>query len=398
MSNDERLMGWVQFPRLRMGEGERSATWLELFYDLVFVVAVAELAHVLEGDVSITGVLGFVVLFVPVWWAWIGSTFYATRFDTDDLGHRLLTIVEIFAVVAFAVEIHAGLSATSGGFALGYAAVRAILVGKYLGAHWNVPEARPLTRRYMLGFGADATLWFLSAFVPTPYRFGLWIIGLLVSFGTPLTAGQLHSEIPPHRSHLPERFGLFTIVVLGESVVSLVGGAVEQTWTIRSFLVGGFSLAIIFCLWWGYFEDLDGSEIRAAAEAGRTGVYQGWLYAHLPLVIGLTAVGISIERVLLASPGSSIPTTSRWLLCGALATCLFALGAIRYTAGARVDRSFTVSWAGRIGAGGVALLLGAVGGNLSPVVLCGVLVVVCIAPILLDFHEQYVYRSHEVES
>jgi low temperature requirement protein LtrA len=181
-------------------------------------------------------------------------------------------------------------------------------------------------------------------------------------------------------------------------VVSLVGGAVEQTWTIRSFLVGGFSLAIIFCLWWGYFEDLDGSEIRAAAEAGRTGVYQGWLYAHLPLVIGLTAVGISIERVLLASPGSSIPTTSRWLLCGALATCLFALGAIRYTAGARVDRSFTVSWTGRIGAGGVALLLGAVGGNLSPVVLCGVLVVVCIAPILLDFHEQYVYRSHEVES
>ena len=67
MSNDERFIGWIRPPQLREGSDERSATWLELFYDLVFVVAVAELAHALEADVSIAGVLGFVALFIPVW-------------------------------------------------------------------------------------------------------------------------------------------------------------------------------------------------------------------------------------------------------------------------------------------------------------------------------------------
>ena len=184
-----------------------------------------------------------------------------------------MTIVEIFAVVAFAVEIHGGLGTISSGFALGYAAVRAILVGKYLGAHWNIPEARPLARRYMLGFGADAALWFVSVFVPTSYRFGLWVLGLLVSFETPITTGQLHGQIPPHELHLPERFGLFTVLVLGESIVSLVSGAIAQTWSERSFLTGAFGLGIVFCLWWLYFEDLDGSETHAAVEGDRTDIY-----------------------------------------------------------------------------------------------------------------------------
>lgn len=356
----------------------------------MFVVAIAELAHVLDDDLSLSGVLGYSLLFVPVWWAWVGSTFYATRFDTDDLGHRLLTIVEMFAVVALAVEIHAGLGATSAGFALGYAAVRSVLVLKYYGAYRTVPEARPLTRRYMLGFGVDAALWSLSALVPPPYRFGLWALGLAVSFGTPMTAGRLHGAIPPHESHLPERFGLFTIIVLGESVVGLVGGAVEQARSPRSFLVGAVSLGIVFCLWWLYFEDVDGSRIRAAVEADRTGIYQEWLYAHLPLAAGLAAVGVAIEHVLTASPASALPVAERWVLCGALAVSLVALAVIHYTAEARTDRHLTLSSLARFGGALAALGLAVLGTGLSPLALVSLLGLVSIVPVVLDARERYV--------
>ena len=134
----------MQSPQLRAGDqadGPRSATWLELFFDLVFVVAVAELAHNLSENVSVLEFLAFAGLFVPVWWAWIGSIFYATRFDTDDLVHRLFTAIEIFLVVVLAVNIHDGFGATSGGFALAYAAIRGLLVFKYYMAGRNVPKS-----------------------------------------------------------------------------------------------------------------------------------------------------------------------------------------------------------------------------------------------------------------
>ena len=91
-------------PRLRIGEGaeaERHATWLELFYDLLFAAVVAQLTFQLSQNLSGFGILSFVILCVPVWWAWAGQAFYATRFDTDDLGHRLFIIVQMFAVTAW---------------------------------------------------------------------------------------------------------------------------------------------------------------------------------------------------------------------------------------------------------------------------------------------------------
>lgn len=162
---------WWQPPQLRIGEdsvAERRATWLELFFDLVFVVAIAQLAHKLNEDISLSGFFGFVALFIPVWWSWVGAAFYANRFDTDDLGHRLLTAVQMLAVAALAVNIHHGLGDSSAGFALSYAAVRFVLVVEYLRAGKHAVAARSLTRRYARGFGIAAAIWLLSAFVPIP--------------------------------------------------------------------------------------------------------------------------------------------------------------------------------------------------------------------------------------
>ncbi len=150
-----------QSPRLRISEENetgRSATWLELFYDLIFVVAIAELGHNLSGNISLSGFLGFVALFVPIWWCWVGATFYATRFDTDDVGHRLLMLLQMAIVATLAVNVHHALGETSIWFALSYAAARSILVIQYLIARYYVPVARGLTTWY--------AMWALSMLSP----------------------------------------------------------------------------------------------------------------------------------------------------------------------------------------------------------------------------------------
>ena len=86
-------------------EKERHATWLELLYDLVFVAAISQLATNLNKDYSFFGFLNFSILFVPVWWAWIGHTFYLTRFDSDDVVHRLITMVQIVVVASLIVHL-----------------------------------------------------------------------------------------------------------------------------------------------------------------------------------------------------------------------------------------------------------------------------------------------------
>jgi low temperature requirement protein LtrA len=320
-------------PRLRIGGGneERHATWMELFYDLLFVAVVAQLSLQLSHNLSPFGILRFVLLFVPVWWAWIGQAFYATRFDTDDLGHRLFIIAQMFAVAAMAVTVHQGFSRGSAGFALSYAAVRFILVGEYIGADIFVPAARPIIRRYEIGFGIAATFWLVSAFIPPPYRFMLWGIGLLIDFGTPLTAGRLHSQLAPHAGHLPERFALFTLIVLGESITGVVSGLSQQQWSPSSAAAAILGLSLAFSLWWVYFDNVDAAPIRAARTGGHIWIYQTWLYSHLPLVIGLTATAVGVEHVVRSPQAFALPALERWLMCGGVALALFSLGLIHLT-------------------------------------------------------------------
>jgi low temperature requirement protein LtrA len=365
-------------PRLRIGagdEGERHATWLELFYDLLFAAVVAQLTFELSRDLSGFGVLTFAALCVPVWWAWAGQSFYATRFDTDDLGHRLFIIVQMFAVAAMAVNVHAGLGRGSAGFALSYAAVRFILVGEYLGAHVFVPEARALTRRFGLGFGLAAAIWLVSAWVPTPARFYLWGLGLVIDFATPLSAGKLHSQLAPHATHLPERFALFILIVLGEAIAGAVTGLTKHPWSFQSGLTAALGLSIAFSLWWAYFDNIDGAAIRAARSRGRIWLYQGWLYVHLPLVMGLAATAAGVQYAVASPQDLVLPPGERWLICGATALVLLAIGSIQLIIDASRGEIQKTRLAFRFGGAAAALVLGILGA-MSPPHLLGLLALV----------------------
>ncbi|MFL6494371.1 MAG: low temperature requirement protein A [Nitrososphaera sp.] len=384
----------------------RHATWLELFYDLVFVVVIFQLANNLEEDFSLYGFLGFLALFVPVWWSWTGAAFYATRFDTDDLVHRILVLLQMVGAAALAVNVSDALGSGSAGFALSYAAIRIILVLEYVrtGINKSFSFATPLIRRYSIGFLIAAILWIISAFIPPPARFLLWGIGLAIDFATPITARRLHSQFAPHISHLPERMGLFTIIVLGESVLEVVAGVSSMKFDIYSMSMLALGLSIPFSLWWLYFDSVDGVPIRALREKGRFGVYSIWLFGHFPLVVAITSVGVGLGYITSNTHGLVLSDAEQWLVCGSVALSLGAQGILQlstayyylYTGSSQNYRAST-RWATyRIISAGMILLIPILRISLSPFLLVCILAAICTAQVVIDLKQHPYHRQRRL--
>jgi len=353
----------VDPPRLRtieVDEGERRATWMELFFDLVFVVAVAQVANILSADPSWRGLLRFGGLFIPIWWAWMGYTFYANRFDTDDVVHRLFYLAGMLAVAALAITVHDALHGGSAEFAVAYLAVRIVLIGLYVRTRRHVARARGLTNVFLAAFGASALLWLVSVFVPTPGRYGIWAAALVLELVAPMAAWRLVSEAPVHRTHLPERFGLFTLIVLGESVLGVILGTVDVSWHWESVAVALAGFLIAASIWWVYFDFFD-----TGAVLGR-GVFRGlaYTYGHFPLVAGIVVAGVGTKLAIQDAAHNPHGSGTLWVICIGIAAAMLALGAIHWIgAGRRTDLDLFLRLAAAAGAGilaGFSSSLGAV--------------------------------------
>jgi low temperature requirement protein LtrA len=281
--------------------------------------------------------------------------------------------------------------------------MRTILVIEYLRTGRHVPAARQLTTRYSIGFSIAAGIWFASIFVPPPFRLFLWIIGLGVDIGTPLLfARQLSVQFAPHIHHLPERFGSFTIIVLGISILGVVNGIADHNWTVPSIISAVLGLGIAFSLWWIYFDTVDGSEIRALRENKQIGIYVTWLYIHFPLIIGFTAFGVGIEHVVLSNQALALSSSEKWLLCISTFLCLLTLGVIQMTsamtttnpisssssssANSKKARTFIAAIYSIVAAITV-LVLGATLSDsipILPVFLIGIVAIACTGQVILD--------------
>ena len=315
-------------PRLRTLENtneERHASALELFFDLVFVVAIAELGETLSGHPTATGFLHFAVVFVPVWWAWVGYTVYTDRFDTDDLIFRLAMLTAMLVVVWMAIEIPSAFDNASGGgrFAGAYAAVRFGLVALYLRADHHEPRARPLTRRYIAGFSAGATLWLISAFTTSPARYALWGIAIAIELTPPLLSSKVFQRVPLHVSHIPERFAAFTIIALGETVVLVATGMASAHLRATGAVAAVFGFITAAGLWWAYFDFSNVSSVTGGRLAPQT-----YTYGHLLIVAGITATGVGTLLAIRAN-GATLTTGARWALSGGTGAFLGTITAIQ---------------------------------------------------------------------
>ena len=321
-------------PQLRTKEtdGHRSATWLELFYDLAFVVAVAVVAGRLLEDVSPAGLGSYFGYFALLWWLWASHTYYADRYDTDDLVYRLLAAGQMVAVVVIAAALSPDAASSTQAFAFAYAASRILLVVMYWRAHRYVEETRDLLRGYVTGFGLAAVFWTASALVLDEYRVGLWSIALVIDLATPWVMRKEQARVPFDVTHLPERFGLFTILVLGESIAAVVMGLSHSEWAFVPTLTAAMGVGVATALWWLYFDNARGSVVRRDASVRRTWRPTGWIYTHLMLAAALAASGVAMEIAVAEAGHGPMPAADRWLLVGSVALVFGSLALIQLAA------------------------------------------------------------------
>ncbi len=322
-----------------VAEAPRRVTWAELFFDLVFVAVVAQVGTPLATDYSFHQLARYAFLLLLIWWAWNGYAVYATRFDGDDAPQRVMTFVQMIAVIFMAANAEDGLeSISSAGFAAAYAVMRVVLVLQYVRAS-TIPAARRLSREYAVGFGVAALVWLASSFTPVPIRYGLWMIALAIDLGTALVTARHTRQLPPHAEHLPERFGLFTLILLGESIVAIMKGIQAQPdWTPAAASAAFLGIGLIFTCWWAYFEWARAATERPIRTVRDVRLFEIWNYTHLPLYLGLALTAVGVEHIVKLGGTASLHGEELSLLGCAIATVVLALFVLAGTA-ARVGHA-----------------------------------------------------------
>jgi low temperature requirement protein LtrA len=368
--------------RLRSDEDqqlERRTGWLELFSDLVFVAVISELAHHLASHLDPDGLITFLVLFVPVWWVWIGATVYAERFETSDFSFRLFTFLQMLPVAGMAVFASQGLKGGNPGFAMSYIAARLIIIFLWWRGAKHDPRFHPTAVRFNIGFTLSVILWTLSLFVPDWLVWWLRGAGLACDLIAPLTTVRQQERLPRlSSSHFPERFGLFVIITLGEAIIGVVQGIAQQDdRSLRKLLEGGVGMALVFTIWWVYFDFVGRRTPRPNIAA-----FMPWSYLHLPLVVGITASSAGVLNAL--TTDGPVSDGARWVMASATALELVAVGALEYTLRREPDEpthrhgSPLLKFVGA----GMILLVGAFGASLSAVGLMLWLMVFVVAQVV----------------
>jgi low temperature requirement protein LtrA len=313
-------------------EESRTSTWLELFFDLCFVVAVAALAKGLHDDPTFGGALRFAAFFVPVWWAWMGFTWYATAFDNDDVAYRTTMLGAMLCILWLAASVYGLYKGETSSFVLAYVAMKLLLVGLYVRAWRDATDVRRFAGVYAAGNAVGAMIWLSSLLLPVPGRYGIWALALLVELITPMLAvssAYREASYRPrvfHPEHIPERYGLFTLIVLGESVLAVAAGTAETGWYPAVVATGVFGFVIAACIWWLYFDYVGSSGLQISPRASFF-----WGYGHLPIYAGIAATGVGI---LLAIEGAAETAHgdfgARAVLGGGLAVYLLAVSFIHW--------------------------------------------------------------------
>jgi low temperature requirement protein LtrA len=279
-------------------EEHRASTPLELLFDLTFVVAVghvaAELSHSLVTDGVWPGLVSYLMLFFAIWWAWMNFTWFASAYDYDDALYRAMTGVQMAGVLVLAAGVHSAFEDKNfKTVVVGYLIMRVAMVGQWLRASLADVDGRSTARRYAAGTlvvqaGWTARLWF-----PDSLGMAAFLVLVAAELAVPPWA-ERPSRTTWHPEHIAERYGLFTIIVLGECVLA------SSTATSTDFADGGLTLdlallgfgglLLLFAMWWIYFLHETGEALRS-----RPDLDFAWGYSHYFIFGSVAAVGAALE-------------------------------------------------------------------------------------------------------
>ena len=236
----------------------------------------------------------------------------------------------------------------------------------------------------------------MSAVVPAPARYWVWAFALVIDIGTPLVTTHLAVHVPPHPAHLPERYGLFTIILLGESLVAVMKGMESQEgWSVAAALSAFLGMCIAFLVWWWYFDGAEGAAERAIRTRREARAFVLWSYAHLPLYLGIAVAGVGVEHIVTIAPDGHLHGAEPWILGGAVSMLMLALTTIGTTCErAQHDPQRHVRARRQYGVAVLPLIVAPVSASLPIVVSVGALAVLCLCQSLLGLRRQIDHASH----
>lgn len=319
-------------------EPHRASTPLELLFDLVFVVAisqaVSQVAHALAVGHVRSGLVTFTMVFFAIWWAWMNFTWFASAYDVDDGPYRLFVMLQMVGVLVLA----AGVSAAEGdsdltAITLGYVVMRLAMVAQWLRAGRSDPVRRVTTHRFAVGISVVQVGLLLRLALPPSWAGASFVVMVAAEIAVPWWAERA-APTSWHPHHIAERYGLFTIILLGESVlasVTAVKVSIDEGGVTPSLVVIALSaLVLLFALWWVYFLDPMGHVLQR-----RRGRAFAWGYGHFLVFASLALVGAGLELVTAeATHHASIGAVAvGYVVAGPVAlylACVWALtGAVR---------------------------------------------------------------------
>lgn len=288
-------------------ESHRGATPLELLYDLTFVVAFSQAgtqaAHLLELGHYAAATIGFVLAVFAVSWAWINYSWLASAFDNDDLVFRIATLVQMVGVTILALglpplfhSIDEGHHLDNGLAVAGYVVMRVAGIALWLRAARHNPEHRRTALHYAALVALTQVGWIVLIFVDPPLGVA---IGLFVALGiaemlVPVVAERRGGRTPWHPHHIAERYGLLTIIALGEvvlgTVLSVSAVVEEEGWSPAAGVVVFGGIALAFGMWWVYFTMPSGAVLAVRRERSFA-----WGYGHILLFTGVAGTGAGLH-------------------------------------------------------------------------------------------------------
>jgi low temperature requirement protein LtrA len=326
-------------------EVARASTPLELLFDLCFVVAVAavsdRLHHALSIGHTLSGVVGYLAVFFAIWWAWMNFTWFASAYDCDDVLYRLATFVQIAGVLMLAAGVPRAFDQRDFTLiVLGYAVMRAGLMAQWLRAA-REPESRRVALRYAGGISAAMLGWVGLLLVPAPLRLPLFLVMAAVELTIPVWA-ELGYRTAWHPHHLAERFGLLTLIVLGETVLSAsaaMRSAMDVSGTAVRLVAVAFSgLVVVLALWWLYFGQNAVRILRSKRDA------LAWGYGHYLIFSSAAAVGaglaVAVDRAVAPGGGDMGPGAAVAIPVAAFLLCVWWLHVRPHRRGLAVDAAF----------------------------------------------------------
>jgi low temperature requirement protein LtrA len=339
--------------REQTGE-EQRATWLELFFDLVYVFAITQLSHGLLADPTWAGLFHTGFLLLVVWWAWINTTWMANWFDPDAVPVRLVLIGGMLASLLMAVSVPHAFTSDGMLFAGAYVALQ---VGRNL---FNVAvterdsEFGPSFRRLLAWSVASAPLWIAGGIAEGDIRVVIWVAALVMDYAapsfrywTPGLGSSKFEEWTIEGAHFAERFQLFIIIALGESIV--VTGATASDAGADAVTVVALTVCFLgsAALWWLYFDRIAGHAQKRLANAGDEVGQLGrdaYTYLHVPIVAGIVLAAVGDELVI-AHPGHHAEPFDSFTIVGGPAVYLLGHLLFRYRMVHNTSRPWLVALA-----------------------------------------------------